>query len=81
LSESGARALTQRFFAELPEAGVLSALEKFLLDISAIAEALGERLDVLEVNPVKLIGGPAPRAVALDGVLTLQPATASRKAP
>ena len=72
LDRAGMRALIRRFFLRLDDAAVEDVICNFLACLAAIADALGERLDVLEVNPVKLLGGPAPRMVALDGVLTLR---------
>ena len=73
LDSAGAHALADRYFAKLDDPGARVALGDFLLRLSALAEQLGERLDVLEINPVKLFAGASARAVALDGVLTLHP--------
>ncbi len=77
IDHAGARELVSRFFATLDDPAVVEALCNFILRLSAIAEALADRLDVLEVNPVKLIAGAPPRLVALDGVLTLRPPTSA----
>lgn len=73
LSPSRARELVERFFHQSDERVAQEALCALLLKLAAIAQALGERLDVLELNPVKLTAGPRAQAVALDGVLTFSP--------
>ncbi len=70
LTPAGARDLVRRFFHDSEEIAALDALSDLLLKLAAIAQALGDQLDVLEVNPVKLSGGPNAEAIALDGVLT-----------
>lgn len=57
--------------ARLMRPSSIAILCDFLLCRSAVAEHTGDRLEVLEVNPLKLFGVPAARVVALDGVLTL----------
>ena len=76
LTPGSARGLLERFFAQFDDAGAQAVLVDFLLRLSELALGLGERLEVLEVNPVRLVGqGATARAVALDGVLTLAPLT------
>ena len=74
LEESGARALIRRFFAQLDDEPATAALADALLRLAAVAQTLGDRLEVLEVNPLKLFGGSHARVVALDGVLSMAPA-------
>ena len=72
LDGAQARALVGRFFANADDQDSISALCSFLMTMGAIAEQFGDRLDVLEVNPVKLVNVNGKAAVvALDGVLTL----------
>ena len=74
LDPAGARQLVGRFFANLDDAGARDALADFLVRLCGLATGLGDRLEILEVNPVKLLGqGDRAHVVALDGVLTLAP--------
>jgi acyl-CoA synthetase (NDP forming) len=76
LDHPQAAQLVRRFFASMNDEAVVNTLAGFIVTVCAIANGLGERLDVLEINPVKLTGsGADTRAIALDGVLTLQPLT------
>ena len=75
--EADAQDLIGRFFTQFDNDVAAAELRGVLLRLSAVAEALGERLQVLEVNPLKLVGAPSPRVVALDGVLTLNEKTTS----
>lgn len=73
LDRAQAVELVGRFLADTGDRELVEALCGFLVRLCAVAEQLGERLDILEVNPVKLrrLNGVAT-AVALDGVLTLR---------
>lgn len=72
LSPTQAEQLIHRFFASIDDPAAVAVLAEFLTRVGAIAGQLGERLDILEINPVKLIGsGSGTRTIALDGVLTL----------
>jgi acyl-CoA synthetase (NDP forming) len=65
--------LLGRFFKRSTGLALVAPLADFIARLAGVAQALGERLDVLEVNPVRLIGsGTAYRAVALDGVICLR---------
>jgi len=70
LSASEARRMVRRFSPSLDSGPGAAALVDLLRIVAALGEAWGNRLDVLEINPVKLIvSHDSATAWALDGLV------------
>lgn len=64
------RLRSRKFSPTLAKGAYAPALCELLLAVGTLAQAWGERLQVLEINPVKLVAeGGTARAWALDGLL------------
>lgn len=76
LDDAQAHETVRRFMPALAGTAAQRALAQALCTFAAIATAYGERLAILEINPLKLMGGlDNASVVALDGVVEFKTET------